>query len=191
MTTIRPMAADPSAEPAASAAHGSAPASGVPVAPVPIAPAPIAPEPLPANRSEDTLRLTRSTIMMVADDAPLLALVRNELAAAGYSRFIATAGAEAVVPMLIEHQPDVLLLDLAPKLASDQAGGFDLLKSLRGDERWRDLPVIVLADRTDAATLRRALDLDATDFVCRPPTPRNWCFGCAMRSDSRSIGTGC
>ena len=164
MTTIRPVAADPSAEPAASAAHGSAPASDVPVAPVPIAP-----EPLPANRSEDTLRLTRSTIMMVADDASLLALVRNELAAAGYGRFIATAGAEAVVPMLIEHQPDVLLLDLAPKLASDQAGGFDLLKSLRGDERWRDLPVIVLADRTDATTLRRALDLDATDFVGRPP----------------------
>src|SRR5690606_12652676 len=62
-------------------------------------------------------------------------------------------------------EPDVLLLgSRAP-----EHRGLRLLADLRGGERWRDLPVILLLDEGDRAARERAFTLGASDFVGRSP----------------------
>ena len=63
--------------------------------------------------------------------------------------------------------PDLVLLDLEmPTL-----DGFGVLKALRADARWRDLPVIVVTGREDVDAVDRAFVAGATSFVVKP---LNW-----------------
>jgi DNA-binding response OmpR family regulator len=49
--------------------------------------------------------------------------------------------------------------------------GFGVLKALRADARWRDLPVIVVTGREDVDAVDRAFGAGATSFVVKP---LNW-----------------
>lgn len=60
--------------------------------------------------------------------------------------------------------PHVVLLDLnLPKL-----DGLDVLRRLRGDERTRRLPVVVLTSSREESDLVRSYDLGANSFVRKP-----------------------
>ena len=46
--------------------------------------------------------------------------------------------------------------------------GFDLLHSLRSDERTQDIPVVMVTGLSDHDLKRRALELGATDLLNKP-----------------------
>ncbi|MGE0312858.1 MAG: EAL domain-containing protein [Lautropia sp.] len=104
------------------------------------------------------------TVMLVDDEPTTLEVVQAYLEEAGYSRFVATTQPVQAWHLLNAHEPDVVLLDLKMPVVS----GFDILARLRGDERWRFLPVIILTAETDGATKLRALELGATDILAKP-----------------------
>lgn len=73
-------------------------------------------------------------------------------------------GARALAGALEGFPPDLVLLDTA-------AGDDDPLRALaalRGDARWRDLPVVVTAADPDDAVVERALASGASDVVRKP-----------------------
>lgn len=117
-----------------------------------------------ATRDGNPGPMSRATVMMVDDEPTTLEIVQTYLEEAGYSSFVTTSQPEHAWSLLTKHQPDVLLLDLNMPVVT----GFDLLARLRGDKRWRYLPVIILTADTKAATKLRALELGATDILGKP-----------------------
>jgi two-component system, response regulator len=60
--------------------------------------------------------------------------------------------------------PNLILLDLRmPKV-----DGIEVLKELKGDERTKSIPVIVLTSSTESPDLKECYRLDANSFVSKP-----------------------
>ena len=81
----------------------------------------------------------KTTILLVEDSRLLRVASERALVKAGYS-VICAADGEAALIMTREHKPDLILLDMMlPKVE-----GLEVLRTLKGDPRNADIPVIVL-----------------------------------------------
>jgi two-component system cell cycle response regulator len=104
--------------------------------------------------------------VFVADDNPSILLgLDRALKARGYDVRTATSGG-AMLRLLNEHgaAPDLVLLDvMMPELT-----GIDVLRALRRDERWTDVPVVLITATNDGALPVSALRDGAVDFLTKP-----------------------
>ena len=79
-------------------------------------------------------------ILVVDDDEALLKTVSWILKEHGYD-VVAIGGSRLLLEHLESSVPDVLLLDIMmPDL-----DGFEVLERIRRDDRWRDLPVLMIS----------------------------------------------
>lgn len=118
--------------------------------------------------SPDSAGSLYDALVMLVDDEPLnIDVIRTYLEEEGYHRFVTTSDARAVVPLLRQHSPDVILLDLMmPPLS-----GFEVLAALRSDPLAQGVPALMLTSNTDAASKHRALELGAADLLAKPVDP--------------------
>ncbi|MGH7664930.1 MAG: response regulator, partial [Gemmatimonadaceae bacterium] len=66
------------------------------------------------------------------------------------------------------HDVCLVLLDLMmPHLS-----GLDVLAAMRSDDRWRDLPCIVLTAAGQDQQYQKAMALGASDFLTKPFSPK-------------------
>jgi diguanylate cyclase (GGDEF)-like protein len=111
--------------------------------------------------------LRDATVMMVDDEPTTIDILQAFLENEGYRRFVTTSESSRAMELVANENPDAVLLDLhMPKVT-----GFDILALLRGDSRYRHIPVIVLTSSNDSETKLRALQLGATDFLAKPVDP--------------------
>jgi two-component system KDP operon response regulator KdpE len=100
------------------------------------------------------------TILVVDDEAQIRRALGSILSTRGYRTLFASDGSEGL-DLTIEHNPDLVILDLAmPKL-----GGLDVCRELR---TWYTAPILVLSVRGSDADKIAALDTGADDFVTKP-----------------------
>jgi signal transduction histidine kinase/CheY-like chemotaxis protein len=78
-------------------------------------------------------------VLIVDDDPVTREVVRRPLTKAGWSVSEATGGCEGIA-YLSRSQPAVVLLDLM----MPGMNGFEVLKRMRDEEAWRDIPVIII-----------------------------------------------
>src|SRR5690349_21474000 len=104
-----------------------------------------------------------SRILVADDDASLVRTLTWILKAHGYQ--VSTApGGEGLLGRLEEERPDLLLLDIMmPKI-----DGLQLLERLKGDERYRDLPVLMVSSMPPEEATVKSLGLGAADFISKP-----------------------
>jgi len=103
---------------------------------------------------EITLRAFRKTNLLSE-----IVVVRDGVEALDY---MFAAGAHA--GRTTKPQPDVILLDLKlPKV-----GGLEVLRRLRGEERTRRVPVVVLTSSNEERDILSSYDLGASSFVRKP-----------------------
>ena len=110
--------------------------------------------------------MSRSSTVFVTDDNPaILQGLDRALSANGYRVRTARSG-----PLLLEmleeegRSPDLLLLDvMMPEMS-----GLDVLRTLRRDPRWMDLPVVLITATNDATLPVSALRDGAVDFLTKP-----------------------
>lgn len=105
-------------------------------------------------------------ILVVDDEAQVLEGLCTVLATAGYTVDRARTGAEAL-ERLTAAPPRLLLLDIG----LPDMDGWTVLKQVRGGERTRDLPVLVLTG-LEFVHANQALALGADEFLSKPVSPR-------------------
>jgi two-component system cell cycle response regulator len=102
-------------------------------------------------------------ILLVDDHEPLVQALSSILTKSGY-QVVVSPGGENLLSLIAAEKPHLLLLDIMmPKV-----DGLTLLERLKEDERFRDLPVLMMSsmDPEDAAV--RSLGLGAADFLPKP-----------------------
>jgi DNA-binding response OmpR family regulator len=103
-------------------------------------------------------------ILIVDDDADLLALVGFALTQAGYV-VVKAADARTAIARFDAEVPDLAILDIN----LPDGSGFGICEVIR--ERGRT-PVMMLTARGEEEDLVRALDLGADDYLTKPFSPR-------------------
>ena len=111
--------------------------------------------------------MTHSHILVVEDEPDISALVAYHLARESYRVRTVANGVEALRAIEAEI-PDLVLLDLMlPGLT-----GIEVLREIRRQEAWRDLPVILLTAKREEADRVEGLRLGADDYVAKPFSPQ-------------------
>ncbi len=99
-------------------------------------------------------------ILIAEDERIIKNFLSAILESSGYRPLIASSGKD-VLPMLMSHNPALLLLDLG----LPEADGMEVLRQLR---QWSDIPVIVVSARQREEDKVAALDAGANDYITKP-----------------------
>jgi DNA-binding response OmpR family regulator len=110
--------------------------------------------------------VTSGLVLICDDDSLLTELLEHRLGQQGYSTSVARDGAGALAA-LVEKCPDAVITNLMLPVLD----GYELLRRIRADERFRALPVIVLSQRRRDRDIVEALRLGASDYVTKPFIP--------------------
>jgi chemosensory pili system protein ChpA (sensor histidine kinase/response regulator) len=126
-------------------------------------------------RHTSSSRLTSATVsgaprealtIMVVDDSPSVRrIISNLIKTAGWKPVQAKDGLEALE--FLHHSataPDLMLLDIEmPRM-----DGYQLLSTLRAQEAYHELPVVILTSRAGDKHRQKAFDLGATEYLVKP-----------------------
>ena len=107
--------------------------------------------------------MTKPTVLIVEDEAPLVTMLRYNLEKEGFQVSEAGDGEEALV-QIAERKPDIVLLDWMLPLVS----GIEVCRRLRRSPETRALPVVMLTARGEEGDRVRGLDSGADDYVVKP-----------------------
>jgi len=106
---------------------------------------------------------SRGKIVVVDDDEALLNTLVWILKDKGFD-VLAISDSTQLINRLVEEGPDLLMLDIMmPKV-----DGLRLLEQVKTDDRWRDLPVLMISSMSPEEGTVKALGLGATDFIPKP-----------------------
>ena len=109
----------------------------------------------PAPRSESRV--------LVVDDNPDMRRYLVALLAEHWRIDVAGDGQEAL-EMALHSPPDIVLTDvMMPRM-----DGFQLLRALRGDQRTRHIPIVMLSARAGEEATVEGLDAGADDYLVKP-----------------------
>lgn len=111
--------------------------------------------------------MTNAHILVVEDEPDISALVAFHLARESYRVRTASSGPEAIRAIETEL-PDLVVLDLMLPGIS----GLDVLREIRQNDAWKDLPVILLTAKKEEEDRVEGLRLGADDYVSKPFSPR-------------------
>ncbi len=104
-----------------------------------------------------------SRILVADDDESLVRTLTWILKEHGYDVAVCPGG-EGLFGKLEETKPALLLLDIMmPKV-----DGLQLLERLKQDERYKDLPVLMVSSMPPEDATVKALGLGAADFIAKP-----------------------
>jgi putative two-component system response regulator len=109
-------------------------------------------------------RIGESRILIVDDEQLNIDVVRRYLEIAGYTNIMSTDHAGQVLPMMGQHHPDVVLLDIH----MPEINGLDILRAIRSDDRLSQTPVLILTGSSAPETKLSALQSGATDLLPKP-----------------------
>lgn len=106
-------------------------------------------------------------VLVVDDEADIVALVAYHLARAGYRVSTAADGADGLAAAR-QERPALVVLDLMlPGLS-----GYEVLEQLRGDAATREVPVLMLTARREERDRIQGLSLGADDYLTKPFSPQ-------------------
>ncbi len=104
-----------------------------------------------------------ATVMVVDDSLTVRKIGGRLLARHGYHVLTAKDGVDAL-EQLIDAIPDVMLLDIEmPRM-----DGFDLARNIRGDERLKHIPIIMITSRTADKHRQRAAEIGVNHYLGKP-----------------------
>src|SRR5690625_3033092 len=107
------------------------------------------------------------TILIVDDEAAIRDMLRVALEMADYECREASNAQEAH-RIIIDHQPDLVLLDWMMPGTS----GLELTRRLKQDEVTAKVPIILLTAKGEEDNKIQGLEVGADDYITKPFSPR-------------------
>jgi two-component system cell cycle response regulator len=102
-------------------------------------------------------------VLVADDDAALVNTLTWILREHGY-QVVTVPNGDGLLERIQEELPDLVLLDIMmPKV-----DGLQLLQRIRGEPRWRDLPVLMISSMPPEDGTVKSLEIGASDFVPKP-----------------------
>lgn len=111
--------------------------------------------------------MTAKTILVVDDEAPIREMIAVALEMADY-RVLEADNAQAAHAIIVDHQPDLVLLDWMMPSTS----GIELARRLKREEATTELPIIMLTAKGDEDNKIQGLEAGADDYITKPFSPR-------------------
>jgi len=120
-------------------------------------------------------------ILLVEDDPAVAGMYKLKLEMDGYKVTVAGDGEEGL-RVAREQKPQLIFLDVRlPKM-----DGMSVLEAMRGDDRTRHIPVLILSNYGEPPLIERGLRLGAREYLLKSETTPS---GVAARARSYT-GTG-
>lgn len=104
-----------------------------------------------------------ATILVVDDEECDRKLLGAILATDGHKVLFASSGEEALASVA-QQLPDLILLDVM----MPDINGFEVMRRLREDDRYRMVPILIATVLNDRASRLRGLDAGASEFFSKP-----------------------
>ncbi|MCL2212041.1 MAG: response regulator [Treponema sp.] len=104
----------------------------------------------------------RYKIIYVDDVSTSLLTLKRRLA--GYHEVYPAESAEILFKSLEKITPDIILLDIN----MPHRNGYDIIKDLKDDERYENIPVVFITSQHDKESVVRGLSFGAVDFIIKP-----------------------
>jgi CheY-like chemotaxis protein len=121
--------------------------------------------PSPAADRSDEVDLSRSTILIVDDNAQNVELLQAYLEALPCKTLTAFDGLEAM--KVIERgdpMPDLILLDvMMPRMS-----GFEVCRKIKEDPATRSIPVMMVTALNELGDIERGVESGTDDFLTKP-----------------------
>jgi two-component system chemotaxis response regulator CheY len=109
----------------------------------------------------------RKLILTVDDSATIRELLLSELSGLGYRVTQAEDGIDGL-EMLSREPPDLIITDITmPRM-----DGIGFIQNVRGDERYKATPILVLTTESDPDIKDRAKRAGATGWIVKPFDPQ-------------------
>ncbi|NJL01348.1 MAG: response regulator [Spirulinaceae cyanobacterium SM2_1_0] len=121
-----------------------------PAPPVAIAP----PPPKPAYQP---------LVACIDDDPQVMALLEGIIVEKGY-RFLDISDPVQALPQLLQHKPDLIILDLVMPVAN----GYEVCAQVRRIAQFHETPILILTSNDGIVDRVRAKVVGATDFLSKP-----------------------
>ncbi len=117
------------------------------------------------NTLEEAGDTTGRKVILVADDNVVNREILCRILAGDYTVLTVENGRQ-VLDILEEHAPRIsgVMLDLLMPVID----GYEVLEAIAGEEKYKNLPVIVTTSNVDKGSEKKALMLGAWDFVSKP-----------------------
>jgi phosphoserine phosphatase RsbU/P len=111
--------------------------------------------------------LTDKHVILIVDDTPANIQIAQSILKDEYKIRVATTGAKALELVNAKPTPALILLDV------EMAGmdGYEVCHQLKASAETRDIPVMFLTGKTEAADETRGFEEGAVDYVHKPFSP--------------------
>jgi two-component system phosphate regulon response regulator PhoB len=107
------------------------------------------------------------TVLVVDDERDIVELVRYTLTQAGY-RVVSAQDGRQGLDLARRERPDLIILDLMLPIMP----GTEVARTLRQEEKTRDIPIVMLTARGEEVDRVVGFELGADDYVVKPFSPR-------------------
>ena len=108
----------------------------------------------------------RGYLLVVDDNEINRDILSRHLERQGHTVAVAENGRQAL-EMVSTHPFDLVLLDVM----MPEMDGYRVLECLKGDEAWRDIPVIMISALDEIDSVVRCIELGAEDYLPKPFDP--------------------
>jgi DNA-binding response OmpR family regulator len=103
------------------------------------------------------------TVLIIDDDQGICDAYKKVIAASSKARVLCATNGQDGLDLAIEHQPDLILLDLV----MPETDGFEVLTEIKKNSETSSIPIVILTGNTNPDNLSKSLYLYAEAFLTK------------------------
>ena len=107
--------------------------------------------------------MSKGKLLIVDDDKDFITAVAARLESRGFTMTKAFDGKEGLEKVYAE-KPDAIILDVM----MPEMNGFEVCKKLKTDEKYKDIPVVMLTARSSPEDVKFAKEMGADAYFVKP-----------------------